>query len=230
MNRKFWCVAVVLTCLNVSCGVDMDNRPSSEERWPESGRQRDVSELVPIVERTQPQEYGLPQPGKRSIADLIALLPGEDVSFGPNYFPWGRQPLQCLNDRTIPQEGASFTFEGVVTIPGTYYVKASICDQEERFYGSFVVEDDTGGILVLRDSRVAQVQPGDVVEITVHSAVLVSVYSFFESRAIYSYDMVIKPQKKPVLFETLTVPFDETHIGQTKRVTGYPLELSLIHI
>ena len=111
----------------------------------------------------------------------------------------------------------------VITIPGTYYIKVSVCDQEEKFYGSFVVEDDTGGIMVLRDSRVSQVQPGDVVRMTVHSMAVSDNLGPHRLRAILSYDLEILGEKD-VLYERTTDALGTEHAGRTMQVEGHTIE------
>ena len=85
-----------------------------------------------------------------SIQDLIDILPTDNIGFDdPKFFSSAQQPLMCTNGRTSQTPELPITIEAVVTIPGTYYIKVSVCDQEEKFYGSFVIEDDTGGLMVL---------------------------------------------------------------------------------
>jgi len=62
------------------------------------------------------------------------------------------------------------TIEGVVTLHPRFYQKHAICGQDERFYGSFFIQDASGGIMVLRDSRVAQFTLGDRVRMDVIGA------------------------------------------------------------
>ena len=206
------------------CAVD-DTRIEPSDRWPETGEQRSVSEPVSLAERVDGLSYQLPQPGLPSIQDLINVLPEADVGRDePKFFSSAEQPLSCINGRTTRSASLPMTVEGVVTIPGTYYIKVSVCDQEEKFYGSYVIEDDTGGIMVLRDSRVAQVQPGDVVRMTVHTMVISDNLGRVDSRAVLSYELEILAQKKDVLYERIQTPLTTDDVGRTRQVEGYALE------
>ena len=222
MKRKYRHISAAIAWCALACGVDANNRPTSEERWTASGAQHEVTEPVELADRATGLSYGLPEAGQPSIADLLALLPDEKPGSHKLYSS-SEQPLTCTNGSTEPA-ALPKTIRAVVTIPGTYYKKASICDQEEKFYGSFVVEDDTGGILVLRDSRVAEVQPGDVVDIVVHTIALTHYRGELDSRAILSYEMNILPTPKTVLYSSQPDPFEFEDIGKTQRVEGFVLE------
>jgi hypothetical protein len=214
-----WLLLIAFGCATDDPDID----PS--DRWPESGEQRSVSEPVPLADRNEGLSYQLPQPGLPSIQDLIAVLPEEDVGRDePKFFSSAEQPLSCINGRTTRSANLPMTIEGVVTIPGTYYIKVSVCDQEEKFYGSYVIEDDTAGIMVLRDSRVAQVQPGDVVRMTVHTMVISDNLGRVDSRAVLSYELEILAQKKDVLYERTQSPLTTDDVGKTRQVEGFALE------
>ena len=47
------------------------------------------------------------------------------------------------------------TIEGVVTHHPRLLRSPRFCAGEDRFYGSYYIQDETGGILVYKDSRVA---------------------------------------------------------------------------
>ncbi|MGB0647776.1 MAG: hypothetical protein ACPGQS_11405, partial [Bradymonadia bacterium] len=209
MRRPFdYVVLAALTALVIGCAAET-SPISPSERWPETGEQHEVSEPVPLAERTVGQVYGLPRNGLQSISDLIAVLPETDIGRDePKFYSAPAQALMCTNGRAAQSADLPMTIEGVITIPGTYYIKVSVCDQEEKFYGSFVVEDDTGGIMVLRDSRVSQVQPGDVVRMTVHTMAVSDNLGRIDSRAILSYDLEILGEKRDVLFERTTEALD----------------------
>ena len=225
MNHKHWHMISLLSVTLMACGVEDENRPSPQERWAPSGAQHEVTEPVSLRPRTASDVYGLPRSRENSISDLVALLPSEDIERdGPKFFSSSAQPLMCTNGRTSQIAGLPMVVEGVVTIPGTYYIKVSVCDQEEKFYGSFAIEDDTGGIMVLRDSRVAQVQPGNVVRLTVHTLVISDNFGRIDSRAVLSYDLEILPESRDLLFSTTTQSIDGEHVGRTTQVEGFMLE------
>jgi hypothetical protein len=216
---------MVLLFIAGGCAPD-EKRIEPSDRWPETGSQNTVSEPVPLADRSEGGSYGLPKNGLPSIQDLISVLPVDDVGRDdPKFFSSNAQPLSCSNGRTTQSASLPMTVEGVVTIPGTYYIKVSVCDQEEKFYGSYVIEDDTGGIMVLRDSRVAQVQPGDVVRMTVHTIAVSDNLGRTDSRAVLSYELEILPEKKDVLYQRTQSPLTTEDVGRTRQVEGYAIEL-----
>lgn len=113
---------------------------------------------------------------------------------------------------------------GVVTIYPRYFVKPSICGEDERFYGSFFIQDASGGMLVLRDSRTASFTFGDVVEFEVKGLM-----KFFDYDAIMAFDnlKVVTDEyieegedKKAIYAESITRAFEATDQGKVMRVTG----------
>ena len=64
-------------------------------------------------------------------------------------------------------ESLPMTVEGIVTTYPRYFQKKLVCGEDERFYGSYFLQDSTGGILVLRDSRIANFTFGDRVRLKV---------------------------------------------------------------
>ena len=225
MSCKYQWACFVLALSVIGCANDTGPRTGPEDRWPTSGTERTVSEPVALADRAMSGTYNLPRAGQPSIRDLIDILPSEDIGFDdPKFFSSDDQPLMCTNGRTTQSPTLPLTIEAVVTIPGTYYIKVSVCDQEEKFYGSFVIEDDTGGLMVLRDSRVAQVQPGDVVRMTVHTLAIADNLGRVDSRAVLSYDLEILPEKQSVLYSTTDVAFTTEQAGRTMQIEGYALE------
>ena len=225
MSGHFQWVLSSIAVAVLGCMAEPNNSIQPEQRWPTSGTQESVEEPVPLSDRQSGLTYGLPKAGQASIQDLVDLLPEEDIGFdGDKFFSASAQPLTCTGGRTAQTADLPMTVEAVVTIPGTYYIKVSVCDQEEKFYGSFVVEDDTGGIMVLRDSRVAQVQPGDVVRLTVHTLAISDNFGRVASRAVLSYDLEKVPTTQDVLYSTETAAITSEQVGQTLRVAGYVLE------
>ena len=59
----------------------------------------------------------------------------------------------------------------MVTLHPRLYYKTQGCDRgsDEKYYGSYFVEDESGGIFVLNDSKVAHVEMGDRVHIRVQA-------------------------------------------------------------
>jgi hypothetical protein len=187
-----------------------------------------VDEPIVFAARSETTVYGLPRAGEPGIADLIAVLPDGAISLTePNLFVAdGDVPSgdQCQGGGAVIAPGLPMVVEGVVTLHPRQYVKTPICGQDERFYGSFVVEDDTGGILVLRDGRVADFTFGDRVRLTVRG-MTVTFGRDPETRAVLIAD--IEPLTSgggTVLYREQTGRFAAADVGLAKRIEGWVLQ------
>jgi hypothetical protein len=148
------------------------------------------------------------------IADLGSVLPvtPDGVTFAPgDGWPSG---ISCTagTSSDLPME-----IEGVVTIQPRFYFKTVGCTtDDEKYYGSFFLEDDDGGIFVLGDSKVAHFDPGNKVRIAVRGV-----------RTRYGLDMiqsweVVSVDHTPgaVHYDLAAQPLDQGDVGQVRRVTG----------
>ncbi|MFB6265252.1 MAG: hypothetical protein ABEL76_16760 [Bradymonadaceae bacterium] len=59
------------------------------------------------------------------------------------------------------------TVRGVVTYHASHYEKVSTCGQDQKYFGSYIIQDKTGAIAVLRDAEIADYTFGDRVEVEV---------------------------------------------------------------
>jgi hypothetical protein len=231
------------------CAEDLRDRPyTPEEIWgPLRGEPAEVSEPVDFRPRSADCDlepsgcYGLPRPGQPGIADLIALLPtrAPQNSAPDLYVAPGIEVTtdQCRAGGPGVLSGLPMTIEGVVTLYPRRYLKPTICGQDERNYGVFTLEDDTGGIVVLRDSRVTPYTLGDRVRVTVHGVVFTSRFEV-DTRSILIADIEplpapesIDPETglrqlaRPILYaEKLSERFKVfsfLDVAQVKRVDGY---------
>jgi hypothetical protein len=215
---------------------DVNGNPVGS-RWSESPAHNPVEEPVSYVERAGGLQYGLPsgateavdpidgiQRPLSSIADLIALLPEGDISFSdPNIFSSDRNEPQCDNGRVAVDRDLPMIIDAVVTLHPRQYTKVPVCDQDERNYGTYTVEDDTGGIVVLRDSRVAWFQAGDRIRLTVDAAI----YTFTgpETRSVLT--ATVEPlfqsdniEDRVIYYTRQTDPFSLVDITETRRIEG----------
>ena len=192
----------------------------------------DEDELVEYT--TSPYDFTGPTP----IADIVALTDVDD-------FVWqgfeAGQPFpvtgDCEADRRGDQVMAQLselpaTIEGVVTLHPRYFQKHAICGQDERFYGSFFIQDSSGGILVLKDSRVSDFTYGNRVRLRVRALMSNRFGAGF--RAVLAYDAqeivtrdddaddpLYLQDKFPIYYAPVDGPFEGTDIGLVKQVTGY---------
>ena len=121
-----------------------------------------------------------------------------------------------------------YIVEGIATAHPRFYFKSSGCewDSDEKYYGSFFIQDETGGQMVLGDTKVAKFDMGDRVRILVRG-----VKTSFELDMVYSYDLIdIVERAQPIFYEEIDrefrcdlaepIDWDECDTGRVKRVTG----------
>jgi hypothetical protein len=142
----------------------VDPRPAQDPTdWFDPGSDYDVMEPVEFTD----QNYGFT--GETAIADLP--LPGP---FQTWFAPEDQPAPGCTDWSTVPELPAEIT--GIVTIMPRFYYKTSGCvpddptvDSDEKFYGSYFVQDASGGFFVLGDSKVAHFDMGDRVTLKVRA-------------------------------------------------------------
>ena len=157
MSKRLLSLCAAL--LVVSCAEPREDPIPPEEIYDGFVEEREVQQTIRFADRAEGAAYGLPRPGEPSIADLIDVFPQTPRQFeAPRIFMSEEMAFptdQCNGGGATVRTELPMTIEGVVTLHPRRFLKPTICGQDERHYGSFVLEDDTGGIVVLRDSRVA---------------------------------------------------------------------------
>lgn len=140
---------------------------------------------------------------------------GDERKFGENCNPFQNprfpEPVQELTE--LPA-----FIEGVVTLHPRYFQKVQICGEDQRFYGSYFLQDETGGIMVLKDSRIASFTFGERVRLRVRGLTKV-----FDSYAVLTWDSeeVVEPgEVHPIYYEKLDQAFASADIGKVRRVRG----------
>jgi len=215
--------------LATACTVEPRTERLDDELWPTAPETRETQEPVTYVERTAGVGYALPAQGKAGIADLIALFPeGEIGRDDPNLYVSDVDAFNCANGKVEARMELPMEVEGVVTLHPRQYQKSPICDQDERHYGSFTIEDDEAGIVVLRDSRVADFTVGDRVRLNV-TALMLSYYRRPETRLVVGADVTrVDPPSadvsRPVFYTTQTEKFSGGDVGFTRRVEGWVVQ------
>ena len=109
---------------------------------------------------------------------------------------------------------------GIVTIHPRYYFKSRGCDRDsdEKFYGSYFIQDGAGGLFVLGDSKVAHFDSGDKVTLKVRA-----VKTSFGLDMIYSSDIVeIERGPFPIFYQEIAdnERIGAEHIGKVLRIEG----------
>ena len=208
----------------VACGGPTSEAPEREEQ---TVTQEEVQEPIDFTTTNYPDTLN----GPTSIAALRSNIDANAFVWH-GFSPDDPYPVKgdCEPDRNGDQapvtvSGLPATVRGVVTIYPRYFMKPSICGQDERYYGSFFIQDASGGMLVLRDTRTAGFTFGDVVEFEVKGLM-----KFFDYDAILAIDNLRvvtddhAPEagaKVPIYAEAINRPFQATDQGKVMRVTGF---------
>lgn len=160
--------ALALAALLSACGSPEEPVSSLEPRY---GTASTTSTVEPVAYTDTPYDFTGPTP----IADLYDLI---DASLGNQRVWFGTAPSAPFpfsgpcdtfgtEVATLPELPAEI--EGIVTLHPRYFLNLSFCQSEERFYGSYFIEDQSGGILVLKDSRISDFRMGDRVKLKANS-------------------------------------------------------------
>lgn len=207
---------------------------SESEIWDDPVEQTAAGYPVTLLDREQGNSYDLPRAGMNSIADLISVYDGrgnnENYFFSEEYFTSEERdaPLQeCRFDGAVPRASLPMVIEGVVTHYPRRFLKVEVCDfaEDERFWGAFTIEDDTGGIVVLRPGRTATFGFGDRVRLTVYGLML-TFGRDPDTRAVLSYDLEVLSRdespdlERPVLYERVDRRFGAEDATEVKQIEG----------
>lgn len=165
--------------------------------------------------------------GDIGIASLQALFPDFPpvwlgFSKGKTYPVPGDCDPERTQDVTVPEylDELPAVIEGVVTLHPRYFQKVSVCGTEERYYGSYIIQDQTGGIHVLKDSRVADFDVGDRVRMKV-TGVMRNFDNYFV--LAFTDEEVVTPAEgpDPIYYEAVDRPFSAAADAyQVRRIRG----------
>lgn len=204
--RSLSLLLVLSACANVR------ENPEDPGSWYEAGEILDVVEPLEFTD----QPYAAPASGE-AIGDFeTSLFPVVDsdpvFAVGDGYDASGCASAESAE---LP-----FEIEGVVTLHPRFYFKTEGCDGDEKYYGSFFVEDATGGFFVLGDSKVAHFDMGDRVRLRVRG-----LRTNFDVDMVYAHDVIsVERGPEPIYFEEMTtapvLPDNRTDIGRVKRIEG----------
>ena len=220
--RGLMVLALALVCASAwSCG-EGETLPAYGDVDP---RQTDTEQEEPIAFSTTPYTVQ----GPASIAELYALFPSPaDVVVWQGFEADSPYPVSpdCQPDRNTPYTPVTLpelpkTIEGIITLHPRLYQKRAICDNDERFYGSFIIQDATAGIVVLRDSRLTTFTYGDRVRLRVRGLMLNAFPNGGPFYTVQLFDQVeVIERAQPIYYEALEREFTNADIGLVKRVRG----------
>ena len=193
------------------CAAPNDGEVPSD--WWQEGDDFDVIEHVEFTD--QPYDFT----GQTPIGDLVD--PNDfSVVFGSDE---DLQVGQCDGWSTTDNLPVEIT--GIVTIHPRLYSKKSGCDpistdrvypSDEKYYGSYFIEDASGGMFVLGDTKVAHFDHGDRVTLKVRA-----VKKEFGTQMISTHDVVrVEPGPEPISFKMASGVLDEETTGEVYRVSG----------
>jgi len=193
--------------------------------WFDEGTASDVTEAVPFTE----QDYTFPADPDAGILalreDLLTqTFDNDGPLFAPGEMPegadacsfWEELPADSDGGAALPRE-----IQGIVTSHPRVYRKIEGCapqdaQSDEKYYGSFWIEDATGGVFVLNDSKVAAFEMGDKVTIDVRA-----VRRRFGIDMVYVHDLVsVERGPFEVSYDEVARPLTQADQSTVQRVTG----------
>ena len=180
--------------------------------WFDAGSDYDVLEPVAFTDIP----YDFPANESDGIAAKASrVFPVTDsyaVAFGPDDAYTSSIDCDQVTDSDLP-----FEVTGMVTAHPRVYFKTSGCNRDdEKYYGSYFIEDKTGGLFVLGDSKVAHFDMGDIVTLKIRA-----VRTTFDLDMVVAHDVVnVERGPEPIAYEVATEEFTLDDIARVKRVTG----------
>lgn len=172
--------AGLIALLAMSACADVRDEPADQSDWWGAAEDAWVEEAIDYTNA----DYAIPAAGSAGIGDFSAEVypvgtwdrDNPTNLWSIKYAPGADFGADCggLEDGALPAE-----IEGVVTLHPAWYIKSYGCapdpnqtwppDSEEKYYSSYFIEDATGGLFVLFDSRVAPFTVGDKVRLKVRA-------------------------------------------------------------
>lgn len=210
--------APVLFTLVIGCTQSSD--PEDTEDWFGDMGPMDEDVVEPVEFTDRAYDWGADDP---DVTDLDSLFEDFTRYYAPDDLPPDASCGDWLTTPELPQE-----MWVMVTLHPRYYFKTDGCenqavegDSEEKYYGSFFAEDNSGGIFVLGDSKVAHFDMGDRIKLRVRG-----VQRRFGLDMVVAHDVVeVDRGPYPIFFKNAPAELDngeypEDWIGDTVRVEG----------
>lgn len=180
--------------------------------WYDEGSDYAVEE--PIAFTDQPYDWT----GETAVSDI----PTPDRF--QTWFAPGDAPLDADCADWSERSELPVRVEGIVTMHPRYYFKTTGCrpegdlsiDSDEKYYGSYFIQDGSGGIFVLGDSKVAHFDMGARVTLDVRST-----KESFGLVMVASHDVVeVDRGPAPIYYEERTEPLTAADSYLVRRMTG----------
>jgi len=195
-----------LALLVLAVGCDVQRSGENWQTWYDAGSELDVAE--PIAFTDVNYDFTGPSP--------IADIPTPD-DFETWFAPDDEPVDGCPQWRTM--DALPLEIEGVVTLHPRKYIKLGGCgrDSDERYYGSYFVQDRTGGYFVLNESKVAPFDMGARVRMRVRA-----VREYFGQTMIAAHDVLeVDHGPQPIYYDAVRDRLlDASDISRNVRVEG----------
>lgn len=197
----------MVSLLFAACAVGI--RQEDPSGWYDPGTGYEVAEPIAFTD----VNYGFT--GETPIAELPAPADFE-TAFAPDDFPADADCADWVTSEALPAE-----ITGIVTVLPRFYYKSNGCytepgDNDEKFYGSYFVQDASGGFFVLGDSKVAHFDVGARVTLTVRA-----VRESYDQLMIAAHDVVeVDLGPEPVYYEAVAGALGPEHVSRVVRVEG----------
>lgn len=196
----------------VLAGCAPEREPEAWDDWYDAGSPYDVRE--PIAFTDQPYDFPAdPGEGIGALLDVAARYK-DRIAFGAGDPP----PKGCTDWVTAAAGDLPFEIEGIVTVHPRFYFKTDGCvrGSDEKFYGSYFIQDATGGVFVLGDSKVAHFDMGDRVRMRVRA-----VRNKFDMVSVAAHDILeVERGPEPIWYQVDSDGFSFDDIGIVKRIEG----------
>ncbi len=203
---------LALTMVLAGCGAPRGLEDPSA--WYDSGAHAEVTEAVSF----STDAYGLPAQGDVSIADALAPAFEFPKGFGTHVASNEASVASCGWDSS---DALPVTITGVSATLPRYYFKADGCGgAAQKYYASYWLEDDSGGVFVLGDGGVAWWDAGDTVTLKVRAATR----SYGLSYVLASDVVAVDRTHRAVSYEPTNGPLGDADISAVRRVTGTVVE------
>ncbi len=214
-------VAAAATAFLASCSEQLG--PKDPTSFYGQAQESEVEEPIGFTD----QNYDFS--GSTPIADVEALIPDDEfVWYGlspEDRYPQGDERILDADcdpgryDNTVAEVSElPARIEGIITLKPRYFQKVSVCGQDQRFYGSYFIQDQSGGILVLKDSRIEDFNYGDRVSLRVRG-----IMTSFDQPSVVAFDQeeVVEPGNKyDIYFEQIDRKFEPDDVGRVRRIEG----------
>lgn len=211
MTRPIRLAALLMAVVCASCGAPEEPADDLEPRY---GGVDTTSTVEAVAYTDVPYNFTGPTP----LQELYDLIPGGNVWYGTSAESEWPVSGSCNDFGNQVEQVAELPVEveGVVTLHPRYFQKVAFCSSEERYYASYILEDESGGFLVLKDSRIADFTFGDRVKLKVHGLM-----KYFDTYAVVVFtDEEVVSEGGEIFYEKLDRHLKSDDIGRNVRVLG----------